>query len=253
MYQLFSMAVIMAQVFSHQSHRHVSREFGRRVRSIALLTALTGGLWCAVSPAFQMAAPTLKERQDRSTSSKASAQVAERPRDSRAKSSGNETTFNATLQLDFGRAEPTGDDVTHGSTWATCFADYRDDGPKNVDGPSESRHVLEQWIMRGEREVVDSFNAWRQHTSEPVSVRCSQMPIRATQDITCLECVNPQSSAGHLPFTPSSPILSPSYKGVSSTAVLMASPMTVFGDLQLCLATAANGFCKSGSVVVPLA
>jgi len=113
--------------------------------------------------------------------------------------------------------------VAQNPPWAKCFVEARE----------TSKSVLEEWVMRGERETVDTFRAWRQGTSTPTSVRCVETSPADAMQSTCLDCV----SLSEIGF------LSPG----SIPAGLEAQRL--FG-LSQCLATAAEsaGFCKSGVV-----
>jgi len=207
---------------------------------LSMLTALAYQLsWFVSSTAFHMAAPQVLNR---ALGPQSHAAVMDRPHKVQKKSKGNETIMNLTLQLGSGWGETSGVRVTNGASWATCFVEYDDASP-------QGRHLLEQWVMRGDD--VDAFRLLQQTTSRAnhVSVRCSPTSVTATQDVICLECISP---TGTLPFTPASSIL-PGHVSSSSEAI-HANPAMIFGNLQQCLETTVvgQGFCKSGSLSVPL-
>jgi len=199
-------------------------------------------------PAFHMAAPQVL---DRPAGSQAHAVVVDNPQKSRSKNKGNETIMNLTLQLGSGWGDVSGVHLTNGASWATCFVEYDDASQSSSMERPQGRQVLEQWVMRGDRENVDAFRQFQQKPSgaDPVSVRCAPTSVKATKEVLCLECV---SHVGRLPFTPASSIL-PGSRSRSSVTTL-ANPGMIFGNLQQCLETAlgGKGFCKSGSLSVPL-
>jgi len=214
---------------------------------LAMVAALTHQLsWLASSTAFQMAAPLILNH---AFSPQSHAAVMDRPQTVQKKNKGNETIMNLTLQLGSGWGETSGVHVTNGASWATCFVEYDDAHLSSSMQTPQGQHLLEQWIMRG-----DNVHAFRQLQGAPsranhVSVRCSPTSVQATQEVMCLECVAP---AGMLPFSPASSML-PGHIS-SSSEVIQANPSMIFGNLQQCLENAivGQGFCKSGSLSVPL-
>eukprot|EP00929_Paragymnodinium_shiwhaense_P052835 TRINITY_DN2645_c0_g1_i1.p1 TRINITY_DN2645_c0_g1~~TRINITY_DN2645_c0_g1_i1.p1 ORF type:complete len:216 (-),score=40.43 TRINITY_DN2645_c0_g1_i1:463-1110(-) len=139
----------------------------------------------------------------------------------------------AVLQLGDGYPGLSGGRVGQGPPWATCFADVE---VKSVhtDGETASSYVLEQWVMRGERQNTDAFKAWRDNMADgPVNVRCSPTALKDIEDVVCLECV----SAGSVSFTPDQ---------------RMVSSAMVEADLQQCMKKSfdGTGFCKSASLVM---
>ncbi|CAK0906374.1 unnamed protein product [Prorocentrum cordatum] len=70
--------------------------------------------------------------------------------------------------------------------WATCY----------VEVQQATSSVLEEWVMRGERDVVASFNDWRRSSEEPTSVRCVDISAEDALRAECLECAgNDEASA----------------------------------------------------------
>jgi len=214
---------------------------------LAMVAALTHQLsWLASSTAFHMAAPLVLNR---ASGPQSRAAVMDRPHAVQKKNKGNETIMNLTLQLSSGWGETFDVHVTNGASWATCFVEYDDAHPSSSMQTPQGQHLLEQWIMRG-----DNVDAFRQLQGAPsranhVSVRCTPTSVKATQDVVCLECVSP---VGVLPFSPASSML-PGHTS-SSSEVTRANPAMIFGNLQQCLENAivGQGFCKSGSLSVPL-
>lgn len=127
------------------------------------------------------------------------------------------------LELATGEPIGTRPGTTQNPPWATCF----------VQGRQEEKSVLEEWVMRGDRENVDSFRRWRQRGAEPTSVRCMETSAKAAMEAICLECV-PHDG---LPFTP---------------AGHLQGGMLTFTSTQCVRSmTGGSGFCKSGIVSIP--
>merc|ERR1712216_466357 len=77
-----------------------------------------------------------------------------------------------------------GPGVTQGPPWSTCSVEYQEGG----------RNVLEEWVMRGERQTVASFRHFRRsalaETAAVTAVRCEETaPMASLDAVTCLECV----------------------------------------------------------------
>jgi hypothetical protein len=116
--------------------------------------------------------------------------------------------------------------------WATCY----------VEAQLTTSSVLEQWVMRGERDVVASFSAWRRSSEEPTSVRCVDTPAEDALRSECLECAahdEVRQKAWGTPFAVTG--------HVSTEGVLTFST----GSSQ-CMESVARGqgFCKSGQVLL---
>lgn len=170
-------------------------------------------------------------------------------RDSRQKKAkaGNSTIANATLLLSSGYPNDISPGTAQGPQWATCFVDDVEPGYVNANGVSSARKLLEEWVMRGDKEVVGDFRMWRQRASADASVRCVTTSPEETEGVTCLECVA-RSGAQH----GSSPF---AIRG--RTAVLESSIVMTFSGLSECLMGASSiqggtGFCKSGTVAMTI-
>uniref|UniRef100_A0A7S4V034 Uncharacterized protein n=1 Tax=Alexandrium monilatum TaxID=311494 RepID=A0A7S4V034_9DINO len=127
------------------------------------------------------------------------------------------------LELESGSSATSTLRMAQDPQWATCF----------VQAQRTSRAVLEEWVLRGERENVAAFRAWRQDSPEPTSVRCVELEEEEEALRTvCLECASPGGAA------PAGALAPGAFAGVA------------FGGLSQCMAHAAVGlgFCKSGQV-----
>ncbi|CAK0799269.1 unnamed protein product [Prorocentrum cordatum] len=116
--------------------------------------------------------------------------------------------------------------------WATCY----------VEAQLTTASVLEEWVMRGERDVVASFSAWRRSSEEPTSVRCVDTPAEDALRAECLECAahdEVRQKAWGMPFAVNG--------RVSEEGVLTFSTGT-----SQCLESVSRGqgFCKSGQVLL---
>jgi len=127
--------------------------------------------------------------------------------------------------LELATKEPIGSQpgTTQNPPWATCF----------VEGQQEEKSVLEEWVMRGDRENVDSFRRWRQRGSEPTSGRCMETSAKQAMQAICLECV-------------------PHEAGLSFAATPRVSGNILTFPSTQCLRSMAggSGFCKSGIVSI---
>jgi hypothetical protein len=101
--------------------------------------------------------------------------------------------------------------------WATCY----------VEAQLTTRSVIEEWVMRGESEVLASFSAWRRSSEEPTRIKCVDTPTEDALQSECLECA--------LTFD------------VSAEGVL-----TFATGSSNCMESAARGqgFCKSGQLLL---
>lgn len=116
--------------------------------------------------------------------------------------------------------------------WATCYVEAR----------LTTSSVLEEWVMRGERDVVASFSAWRRSSEEPTSVRCVDTPAEDALRSECLECAahgETRQKARVMPFAVTGHV---SVEGV----------LTFSTGASQCMESVARGqgFCKSGQVFV---
>lgn len=145
---------------------------------------------------------------------------------------------NVTLQL--GDGYPTSGDgsVTQGPKWATCFVAATEKGRVSSEGVIPPRNVLEEWVLRGERENLNAFEVWRRSQAKDAKVQCMPRAAISTEDVFCLECIS-HAATGALPFTPTSHL--------ATTGIL------TFGGLHECLAdTVGSGYCKKGTVAVAM-
>lgn len=117
--------------------------------------------------------------------------------------------------------------------WAQCF----------VESWETERTVLEEWVMRDERNSVKTFKAWRENREsgdDPVTLRCEPVMPSDEEEVRCLECVA-QRQVGWLR----------ALAGVSHESFQVVATNT---DLQSCLQDAITGtvFCKRGTVAAVL-
>jgi hypothetical protein len=109
-----------------------------------------------------------------------------------------------------------------------------------VDAQLTTRPVLEEWVMRGDREVIASFSAWRRSSDEATGIKCVDTPAEDALQSECLECAaHGEAQAQMTPFA---------VRGhVSAEGVLTLST----GSSQ-CMESAARGegFCKSGQLLL---
>jgi len=208
--------MVRAVAVARSQITHVSRR--RLATPLSAAVALIG---CAVAAYFvaDLAFTTMMRsasspEQPRTVSRTAAAkqQVKERKRKT------NTTAYNATLQLGSGFPNINFDVTSEGPRWATCFVAAHD----------SSRDVLEEWVVRGERENVNAFREWRQHQeSQAASVKCAPRSQDATYSVRCLECVSNRAS----PFSP-----------LGDVAEVNSNLIMTF-NLDKC-----TGYCKSGVV-----
>ncbi|CAK0792619.1 unnamed protein product [Prorocentrum cordatum] len=115
-------------------------------------------------------------------------------------------------------------------TWATCYVEAR----------LPTRPVMEEWVMRGEREVIALFKSWRRSSQEATSIRCVDTPVEDALQSECLACAAHDGVHAQMaPFAVSGQ--------VSSEGV-----MTFLTGSSQCMASAARGqgFCKSGQLLL---
>lgn len=143
---------------------------------------------------------------------------------------------NYTLELSTGEPDWTVPGVINGSPYTTCFVEYEDRSQRDMEGTVQARNVLEEWVMRGQPEIVDGFRSWRLHRDATANIRCMQSPSASVEGTMCLECISQASSV--MPG--------------AVVGTLHPSRVMTFSGLQSCLATASKGFCKSGLVSIPL-
>jgi len=101
--------------------------------------------------------------------------------------------------------------------WATCY----------VEAQLTTKSVIEEWIIRGESEVIDSFSAWRRSSQGAGSIKCVDISTEDALQAECLECA--------LTFD------------VSAEGML-----TLTTGPSDCMESAArgHGFCKSGELLL---
>jgi len=144
------------------------------------------------------------------------------------------------LQLGDGFPEDFEAETVQGPQWATCIVEAQEAGRVTFEGVTAARSVLEQWLVRGERDRVTSFRAWRRSLTSDARVRCTPKSAASTEDAFCLECIS-HTRSGAFPFTP-----------LGHVEVTETGSVMTFSGLHECLAsTAGAGFCKTGLVSVP--
>mmetsp|Transcript_26551 Transcript_26551/g.84211 ORF Transcript_26551/g.84211 Transcript_26551/m.84211 type:complete len:236 (+) Transcript_26551:111-818(+) len=214
----------------------------RRIFVMVAAACAACRLWsCTGLSAFTVVGPAVRERP--SADSRDDAEGASRRQARGHQGHGSsKVTFNATMLQEGGQTKDQRPEVAQGPPWATCFVEYVEAG----------RPALEEWLLRGEKENVAAFRAWRQHGSphgpETASVRCVPEAKQPEEELLCVECL---SHSGALPSGPAGP--SASRKGDASVAMVQATLVTTFSGLKQCLAGTVGGmgFCKTGKVVVP--
>jgi len=101
--------------------------------------------------------------------------------------------------------------------WATCY----------VEAQLTTKSVIEEWVMRGESEVIESFSAWRRSSEGAGNIKCVDISTEDALQSECLECA--------LTFDLSA----------EGTLSFVTGPSD-------CMESAArgHGFCKSGELLV---
>jgi len=154
----------------------------------------------------------------------------------------NATSSGPALKLGDEFPPAVGSEVAHGPRWATCFVEARLLGRISFDGVTSSRSVLEEWVVRGERERVSEFRAWRSRQAnegDSANIRCVPTSAKSAEDSFCLECIS-HSGYGAFPFTPQ-----------GTVTIHESGAIMTFSGLHECLAsTAGAGYCKTGTVAV---
>mmetsp|Transcript_98885 Transcript_98885/g.284006 ORF Transcript_98885/g.284006 Transcript_98885/m.284006 type:complete len:225 (-) Transcript_98885:358-1032(-) len=213
---------------------------GLRSRCAAVAVVATGALACANLAFCAFEAPPVLER-PRPQSGAAIADV-EEPSGKRG-AGGKPRTDSTVIALQLGSGFPYnfGPEVTQGPRWATCFVEAYEAGRISDNGVLAVRNVLEEWVVRGEREHINEFRGWRQSQGSGATVRCQSKSAVSVEDSFCLECVSHAPSA-HLPFSP-----------LGTVRVTETGNIMTFGGLDQCLvATAGMGYCKTGTVAVAI-
>lgn len=152
-------------------------------------------------------------------------------------------TRNFTLEFSSGRPDDLWPGITNSPPYATCFVEYQDRSQRGIHGSVEPRNVLEQWVMRGDGDIIESFKQWRGLRNDAsMSFRCMTTASNSLKDTTCLECVS------HSPSSASVPLPSRIEGTVHSSMVM------TFNGLPQCLANVGGlmSFCKSGMVALPM-
>jgi len=166
--------------------------------------------------------------------------------DSKGRQGENKTASNATLQLSSGFPEGGDTRLGKGPSWTKCVVE------QSMSGDS-ARILLEEWVMRSERETVNAFRSWREGAS--AVARCAPTSLLSTESISCLACI-PRfialSNDASSPFTPLgqiSPIADDQF--AEGRPGLKADAVITFNGLPQCMASSfGSGFCKSGSVMI---
>ncbi|CAK0887776.1 unnamed protein product [Prorocentrum cordatum] len=101
--------------------------------------------------------------------------------------------------------------------WATCY----------VEAQLTTKSVIEEWVMRGESEVIESFSAWRRSSEGAGNIKCVDISTEDALQSECLECA--------LTFDLSA----------EGTLSFVTGPSD-------CMESAArgHGFCKSGELLL---
>lgn len=206
----------------------------------AVLVAATCGAADLTVRAFSLAsAPAVLERPRPQGTTSPTEQ--REPGESWGKSEKRVAVEESPRQLAEGFPAFTDSSVALGPQWATCFVETQEAGRVHAEGVASARNVLEEWVVRGERERLDEFRAWRRSQAAVATVRCAPKSAESTEGEFCLECVS-NSGASGLPFT-----------AMGRTVVAESNVVMTFGGLDQCVAsTAGNGYCKTGIVAVAM-
>jgi len=215
-----------------------SRFQQRRVLRCVIVLSCLGAMAHKISQrAFAVAPLMLEERQARTATAVREAPVETRQAERRH----NATEQNvSTLELSSGFPDNNVPGTAQNPPWAKCVVEAQDRSMRADDGTVMPRMVLEEWVMKGTKEHIGTFQGWRQMRKDFPKVRCHETSLNEVQGVTCLECVS--ARAGGLP----PPSLSPTTPGLSE--VFQTSFVMTFGVPQ-CLNGARHGmgFCKSAS------
>jgi len=164
--------------------------------------------------------------------------------DSKGRQDENKTASNATLQLSSGFPDGGDTRLGKGPSWTKCVVE------QSMSGDS-AQILLEEWVMRSERETVNAFRSWREGSASAVA-RCAPTSLLSTESISCLACIPRFIALGNdaSPFTPQiSPI--PDDQWAEGRPGLKADAILTFNGLPQCMASSfGSGFCKSGSVML---
>jgi len=185
-----------------------------------------------------IAAPAVMQQQRHAEGSMA---VEERPR----KRKSDEEEFkdrlkemNTTLEVASGKPDDILPGVTNAVPYVTCFVEIMDRNQRDEFGSVTPKQVLEEWIMRGDDQTVNSFTSWRQRDAVMQSLRCVQTSSQAAEETMCLQCVSPTMSTALLEGLP------------NIVGTVHPNSVMTFGGLRNCLSHSSRrqGFCKAGTV-----
>jgi hypothetical protein len=180
-------------------------------------------------------------QQQRQRHAESSMAVEERPRERKS----DEEEFkdrlkemNTTLEVASGKPDDIVPGVTNAVPYVTCFVEVMDRNQRDEFGSVTPKQVLEEWIMRGDDQTVNSFTFWRQRDAIIQSLRCVQTSSQAAEETMCLQCVSPTMSAALLEGVP------------NIVGTVQPNSVMTFGGLRNCLSHSSRrqGFCKAGTV-----
>jgi len=225
----------MAKLYARRSHRALV--------VAAALTAAVLGLWQVSFMCFAVIARAGAAVADRADAGQVD-EIDQKQKKKQGKEESLETlkARNFTLEFSSGLPIDTVRGVTNSPPYATCFVEYQDRSQRDFEGTVQPRSILEEWVMRGDGETLDSFKEWRLRDGGDMTFRCLTTTSNSLRDTTCIECVS------HSPFSAS--LAGPG--GIVGT--VHSSNVMTFNGLPQCLATHGGrmGFCKSGMVAVSL-
>jgi hypothetical protein len=232
-----------------------SRFQQRRLLRCALVLSCVAALapLCAqrAAKAFAVATVAPSMKHGRQASSAPAADVAEAPAESRERERRANDTERNVSTLEFSSGYPSNNEpgTAQNPPWAKCVVEAKDRSQRDEHGTVMPRMVLEEWVMRGTKEHIGTFQGWRQMRKDSPNVRCMETSLDAVLGVNCLECVSPRMD-GFVP-TPTLTPVGPTGNGLSE--VFQTSFVMTFG-LPQCLTGAKNGmgFCKSGSVTMTM-
>lgn len=146
--------------------------------------------------------------------------------------------MNTTLEESSGKPDDIVPGVTNAVPYVTCFVEITDRNQRDEFGSVTPKQVLEEWIMRGDDQTVNSFTSWRQRDAVMESLRCVQTSSQAAEETMCLQCVSPTMSVSLLEGMP------------DVVGTVHPNSVMTFGGISNCLSHSSRrpGFCKAGTV-----
>lgn len=255
----------------------MARRIGRPLLRLALLVAALACVWlpsprgftalgasplpappARLRPAQASPAITLRERKPAPATTVETPVETKEDEDVRTKKN-TTSAFNMTLELSSGYPTNGPDSGTdQGPPWAKCIVEYQDRSTRDEYGTVMPKHMLEEWVMRGSREHLSTFRSWRGSGLKDAaasSTRCTEIEQASVEEVTCIECVSPVGARlpSPSPFGGFQGTLGPSSQTAFDGTIAPSAVLT-FEQVPQCLLGSSGriGFCKSGSVALPM-